>query len=348
MPKNITALYTERGFTPKTKTHNELCGPCPWCGGRDRFTIFTEQGDGLGRYWCRQCNRKGDAIQFLRDLEGLGFKEAQRALGLPETPYRRHATPQAQPASPQTPSFGPPALAIPGPVWQAYSAKIVTWACNNLQQMPEMLAWLGWERGIFEATARAARLGYIPRDAWRPREAFGLPPECKKDGKPRRVWIPKGFCIPVFHQDGRLLRVKFRVADPDPPRRPKYIPLPQVEKCTAPLVLESNAGAAPWQVVESELDGLLLAQDAGHLVNVVAMGSASYRPDADTWAKLQAAPLVLVSLDYDEAGNKAACQWWEAHLPPGRYKLWPVPDGKDPCDAWQAGWSLADWVEKGL
>jgi len=57
---------------------------------------------------------------------------------------------------------------------------------------------------------------------------------------------------------------------------------------------------------------------------------------------------VLVSLDYDEAGNKAACKWWEAHLPPGRYKLWPVPVGKDPCDAWNADYSLAAWTWEGL
>ena len=100
-------------------------------------------------------------------------------------------------------------------------------------------------------------------------------------------------------------------------------------------------------MVESELDALLLAQEAGHLVNVVAMGSASYRPDAETWAKLQDATRVLISLDFDEAGNKAACRWWETHLQ-GKAKVWPVPEGKDPCDTWRAGWNLADWVGEGV
>jgi hypothetical protein len=170
--------------------------------------------------------------------------------------------------------------------------------------------------------------------------------ELKSNGKPKRIWIPRGLCIPVFHPDGRLLRVKFRVAEPRE-GQPKYIPLPQAEKCTAPMALESGA-SLPWQVVESELDAVLLAQEAGHLVNVAATGSAAIRPDADTWAELQAAPRVLISLDFDEAGNKAACKWWEAHLPPGRCKLWPVPDGKDPCEAWRLGWNLADWTRGGL
>jgi DNA primase len=147
--------------------------------------------------------------------------------------------------------------------------------------------------------------------------------------------------------NGEVLRVKMRVAQEPGQDRPKYIPIPQAEKCTAPLVLETSSGK-PWQIVESELDALLLAQEAGHLVNVAAMGSASYRPDAATWAKLTAAPLVLVSLDFDEAGNKAACQWWHDHLPEGRCKVWPVPEGKDPCDAWRAGWDLADWTQTAL
>jgi DNA primase len=175
-----------------------------------------------------------------------------------------------------------------------------------------------------------------------------LPPEYKEDGKPRQVWIPQGLSIPVISESGDILRLKFRVTPKDGQNRPKYIPLPQVEKCTAPLVLQSPAAAAPWQVVESELDALLLAQEAGHLVNIVAMGSASYRPDAATWSKLQAAPRVLISLDFDEAGNKAACRWWETNLPPKICKLWPVPEGKDPCDAWLAGWKLADWVQGGM
>lgn len=49
-------------------------GPCPWCGGVDRFVVWSESD----RYWCNQCHRKGDAIQFLRDYHGLSFHEAKQ------------------------------------------------------------------------------------------------------------------------------------------------------------------------------------------------------------------------------------------------------------------------------
>ena len=59
-------------------THGgEYHGPCPGCGGEDRFIIWPA----TGRYWCRQCDRKGDAIQFLRDFHGYSFPDAARIAG---------------------------------------------------------------------------------------------------------------------------------------------------------------------------------------------------------------------------------------------------------------------------
>ena len=55
----------------------EFSGPCPGCGGEDRFHVWPE----TGRYWCRGCGRKGDTIQFLRDFQGLSFRDACRVIG---------------------------------------------------------------------------------------------------------------------------------------------------------------------------------------------------------------------------------------------------------------------------
>jgi CHC2 zinc finger len=60
-------------------THGgEYAGSCPGCGGRDRFRVWPHRG----RWWCRGCNRRGDAIQFLRDFHGYSFRAAKEALGL--------------------------------------------------------------------------------------------------------------------------------------------------------------------------------------------------------------------------------------------------------------------------
>ena len=55
----------------------EYAGPCPGCGGNDRFRVWQE----TGRYWCRQCARSGDCIQYLRDFRGCSFRDAARIAG---------------------------------------------------------------------------------------------------------------------------------------------------------------------------------------------------------------------------------------------------------------------------
>ncbi|MES2344647.1 MAG: primase-helicase zinc-binding domain-containing protein [Chlamydiota bacterium] len=59
----------ELGISPKriaSTCGGEYHSPCPKCGGKDRFIIWKE----TGRYWCRQCDLKGDSIQFCRDFFG--------------------------------------------------------------------------------------------------------------------------------------------------------------------------------------------------------------------------------------------------------------------------------------
>jgi hypothetical protein len=53
-----------------------LTGPCPVCGGRDRFsTNLTKQ------LWnCRGCGTGGNIIQLVQHLDGLAFPEAVRLL----------------------------------------------------------------------------------------------------------------------------------------------------------------------------------------------------------------------------------------------------------------------------
>jgi len=46
----------------------EWHGPCPACGGTDRFHVWPMENDGRGSYWCRGCNRAGDNIKFFMSL----------------------------------------------------------------------------------------------------------------------------------------------------------------------------------------------------------------------------------------------------------------------------------------
>jgi putative DNA primase/helicase len=54
----------------------ERIGPCPVCGGRDRFSINTKKNV----FNCRGCSRGGDVITLIQFLDGIGFQEAVESL----------------------------------------------------------------------------------------------------------------------------------------------------------------------------------------------------------------------------------------------------------------------------
>jgi phage/plasmid primase-like uncharacterized protein len=55
----------------------ERCGPCPKCGGTDRFAINTNK-----QIWnCRGCQRGGDVISLVQHLDGCTFGAAVATLG---------------------------------------------------------------------------------------------------------------------------------------------------------------------------------------------------------------------------------------------------------------------------
>lgn len=59
----------------KSKGNGEYCGPCPTCGGRDRFLVWPEHPSGAtgGRFLCRGCGVQGDAVEFLRTFRGMSL-----------------------------------------------------------------------------------------------------------------------------------------------------------------------------------------------------------------------------------------------------------------------------------
>ncbi len=104
----------------------EWAGPCPFCGGRDRFRVQPYHPAG-GRWWCRRCSPTEhweDAIAFVRRRDGCGFREAVARLGGPPAP------PPGRPAAPRPPPR-PPAPAAPpaaplraGPVLAVYDYRL--------------------------------------------------------------------------------------------------------------------------------------------------------------------------------------------------------------------------------
>lgn len=111
--------------------------------------------------------------------------------------------------------------------------------------------------------------------------------------------------------------------------------------------------ASAHVITEAELDAILVAQEtAGLQVGAMAMGNSSAKPTATAQAILTASLHIANALDYDlRAENKdnpggVAWLWWKKQFP--QAERWPVPVGKDPGDAWQAGVNIREWITAGL
>jgi DNA primase len=337
---NTIDLAMKRVQLRKASSTNggEWQGPCPACGGTDRFHVWPQQNEGKGGYWCRGCGNTGDNIQFLRDFEGLSFREACARLNviLPERPRSRGDRPAAFCAAPE---FKPERHTSPADLWQEKAEKLVAWAQGTLAANADVLAWLSG-RGIDAETAAKFRLGWNPgeneKDLYRPRKAWGLPEQLKDDGRPKALWIPRGLVIP-YSAGGAVLRIRIR----RPEGEPRYYVIPGSSMSTMVIGPERRA----FVVVEAELDAIAVAASNTFLSGAVAMGSAAAKPDADTFSILRGALQILNALDYDAAGAKAMA-WWTEHFK--HCDRWPVPKGKDPGEAVRLGIDLRKWIEVGL
>ena len=125
------------------------------------------------------------------------------------------------------------------------------------------------KRGLNAETIKSAGLGLNSKDQWFDRSAWGLPEEInERTGKPKKSMVARRPRYPLARSRRRLIRLRIRRNDPGDGSR--YIVA--TGSSMAPMVFWDKQAAVV--VVESELDGLLIHQDVGDLVGVVAMGSA--------------------------------------------------------------------------
>ncbi|SEM78590.1 CHC2 zinc finger [Syntrophus gentianae] len=336
---NILNFLEADGIFLTRKTNSEYAGSCPFCGtGKDRFIVWlhhiSKGGPSGGRYWCRQCGKKGDLIQYLRERRGLPFKEACELAG---HTVRDSSNIKRNMAS-NSKGWTPKKIIAPSSTWQERALAFQQRASNCLWTRGNTcLAFLG-HRGLKDDTIKEAGLGWNPKDLYEDRNLWNLPDKLGDDGKATRLKIPKGLVIPYF-MEKEIIRLRIR----RPHEEPRYWIVAGSD--TTPLTIGKESGAVV--IVESDLDALLLGQEAGDMALMVSLGSVVKRPDKGLHTCLKRANIILNALDYDQAGAKEAWGFWQRTYG-NKLKRWPVPTGKDPGEAFQAGIDLREWIEAGL
>lgn len=373
---NILDLYQDDvdGRVISVSGGQEHRGPCPVCGGEDRFGVWPEQ-DKRGTFYCGRekgvgngCGIGGDAIQYLRTVRGYSYHEACNCLGIepkrggstlkysaPVIPKKRNR--QEQLAD----SLVYPEEVVDPARWREHGMKFVNNCHQALLERRPSIAYL-MARGIDMARIEKYKLGFHAgstrgsrqyENSYRPWPSWGLRDEKKPGGKSRMIALPAGIVIP-YMPGGVLHRINIRLIKPDS----KY-PKKKYHKVKGSMsdLWISNPSAKAFITQEAELDCIAIDCAAGDLVGTIGLGTTGTKPDADFDKTLQNSLAILDSLDYDaprfnektkrvERPGGQAGKWWRKRY--DQCVRWPVPKGKDVGEAYQKGVVLRPWILAGL
>ncbi len=309
----------------------EYAGPCPFCGGRDRFRVWPAHSSGTGRWWCRQCSRSGDSVAYLVERGVLTPAQAGAM-------RRENVHPLDAVAAPEREK--PLRLAEPPlPAWQARALQFVTYAETQLGEdrsypRQELRKW-----GLNDETIRIWRLG------WNPRDLYDVPGRWGLQGK--RIYLPRGLVIPHLVKEqpwGIKIRryVGWQAASD-----PKYLqPRRNNIEDDAPHdtlfgVNELRSHPPILLLTEGEKDCLLAWQMLRDLVNVASVCGATRGFPARWLDHLLPYTTILVAYDADQAGLAGAARFRGWAAPTHAIQ---VPVGDDLVDFVQRGGDLRSWL----
>lgn len=173
----------------KKASGEEYHGPCPFCGGNNRFRVKPDYfacrpGDG-------HCGRSGDAIKFVMELERVDFVEACKILSGGTLPTGGAILqPVVKPAAPAS-----PAVEFDEPEQRRRLEELHA-ILLDAKAPPAARECLGYltGRGIEVDTLRAFTVAY---------DVIGLPGTAGKQKSP-------AVALPWFNLDGALQHIKYR------------------------------------------------------------------------------------------------------------------------------------------
>jgi len=295
-----------------------------------------------GSWHCFGCNRGGDLISFVEEIEGIDFLGALKILatqaGVDLAVYDRHEVGEKD------------------RLFQALdrAAKFFETKLLTNKAVKDYLV----ERGLTEETIRAWRLGFAPDD-WRhaadelARQGYtgeeladiGLTVKPAKNpaGRPYERFRRR-IMFPLFDAAGRVVGFSGRIfpASPagggsDSDTEAKYVNSPETKLYKKSQILFgfdraklAIRRADTAILVEGQMD-LLMAHQAG-VANTVAVSGTALTAEHLTRLKRLAGNLVM-SFDSDEAGIKAARKSIDLALAFGfNVKAVALPAGQDPAE----------------
>jgi DNA primase len=332
-------LLAERDTTLLKTGAGWWAGPCPFCGGTDRFTL--KNTDAGWRWFCRGCgdDKYHTPVDYVMRREQCDFQAALTWMVGNTTPTgNRWDVPSKRIESES---------ARPSESWQARGLVFVETCASALWSEPgaRALHYLR-ARGLEDAAIHQYHLGYNQIDHFEPLEIWGLSEP--DDSKRHAVWLPRGIVLPCF-ADGMLWYLKFRrpiTHVQEQAGEQKYLKV----KGSKPGIFGAENLRGAWLAIltEGEFDCMLLDQGAGDLAGVATLGSATdriNRLDMGIWGRhILPVAHFLAAYDADKEGEKGlrALEAFSERVT--RVSLPAMPGVKDITDFWKANGDLGEWV----
>ncbi len=324
----------------------EWAGPCPFCPehGEDRFRVQPYAVEG-GRWLCRKCTegKWRDVIDYVMMRDGVDFRHVLDLLD------NGHAVPDinASIISAHKVRSKPPTILYDR--WQT--------RCNEFIETSEAALWASSgeralsylnNRGLSSETIKKYRLGFHEGDLrTKSKDRFDsdLSAWGMNDPETRAVVLPRGIVIPSY-LNGVPYSVKIRRnIDMAKDGGPKYLKI----KGSRPGIFGATNLIHPNAVfTEGEFDAMLLDQEAGDLIGVATLGSATdniTNLDFALWGPFLL-PLrrIYDSYDMDEKGQQGgrALESFSQRIFPIHL---PTMEGvKDVTDYFLKGGDIRAWV----
>ena len=326
---NIVDLVEAR--TRLRKVGGRYTGLCPF---HDEKTPSFSVSPDRGTYHCFGCGVGGDAISFVRELEGLDFVGAIEWLA-----DRFNVELEYEDASPEADAQRRRRDRLYALLDQAATFyERVLWAETGKPVQSYMA-----ERGLGEEVSREFRLGLSPAGATLARKAgekgFSREELAAAGLVTRRGsdYFQGRLMFPLTDARGRVIGFQARKLREDDPLRGKYVNSPESElfhKSHVLYGLHLARGAVTKEdralVVEGNTDVIALRQ-AGVLPVVASMGTALTEPQLRELKRLT--QRLFLCFDSDAAGEEATLRGMELALTLGfNVHIVGLPHGKDPAD----------------
>ena len=308
-------------------------GLCPFHSEKTpSFSVVDDDGF----YHCFGCGAHGDAISFLREMDGLDFMEAVERLA----DMAGLAMPKSTHIDPMVTRQRKVALDILEETARYFEARLRAGAGRNAVHFIK-------QRGLDGATVKKFRIGYAPKSGLRAVLAgkgfsdddmilAGVLGKSDRDGRLYEYFRDR-VIFPIENRQGKVVAFGARALGDV---QPKYLNSAESPTFYKKAVLygwvqarKAVRSKLPLVVVEGYMD-VIAVQRSCVAAAVAPLGTALTPEQIGLLWKLHDEPILC--FDGDEAGQRAQLRALERILPllePGRsVRLAMLPAGKDPDD----------------